>query len=76
MGTRLKRATNVSLNAELIEEARILGISLSRACEAGLVAEIRQAKAARWLAENGKALDASNAWAEAKGLPLAHHRLF
>ena len=33
-------------------------------------------RAARWLEENRAALDASNDWVEANGLPLANKRLF
>jgi len=33
-------------------------------------------RAARWLEENRAALDASNAWVEANGLPLEDKRLF
>lgn len=71
-----RRATNLSLRADLIEDARQLGINLSRACEAGLAQHIREAKAAQWLADNLAALESSNAWVEANGLPLAAHRMF
>ena len=33
-------------------------------------------RAARWLEENRAALDASNDWVEANGLPLTDKRLF
>lgn len=71
-----RRPTNLSLQPELVAEARELGINVSRACEAGLVSEIREAKAARWLRENRAALDSINEWVEANGLPLARYRLF
>jgi len=71
-----RRPTNVSLDAVLIEEARALGINLSRACERGLAEQIAEARAAQWLAENGAALESSNAYAERHGLPLAASRLF
>lgn len=36
----------------------------------------RATKEARWLEENSAALDAANAYVEARGLPLARHRKF
>ena len=39
-----KRATNVSLSAELVEEARKLGINVSEACQTGLAAEVKRAR--------------------------------
>ena len=71
-----RRGTNVSLNAADVAEARELGINLSQACESGLRGAIKEARAARWLEENREALDSSNAWVEANGLPLADKRLF
>jgi antitoxin CcdA len=69
-------ATNVSLSAALVEEARALGINLSRACEEGLKASLAEARRARWLAENSDALESSNAWVDAHGLPLTSMRRF
>lgn len=71
-----KRATNISLPVDLVEEARRLKVNLSAACERGLVEEVRQARAAEWLASNREALDWSNAYVEKHGIPLARHRKF
>ena len=71
-----RRATNVSLDSEHLAEARELGINISQACERGLIETITEARAARWLEENREAIESSNAWVEANGLPLAHLRLF
>ena len=46
-----RRSTNVSLLADLVANARELGINLSRACEDGLQAAIR-AEASRRLRES------------------------
>jgi antitoxin CcdA len=75
-GRSTRRATNVSLSAEIVAEARELDINLSQACERGLVETIAEARKARWLEDNREALESSNAWVEANGLPLAKHRLF
>ena len=71
-----KKATNLTLDASLIEEARTLDVNLSRAAEEGLRLAVRQAKADRWRAENSESLASSNAWVEQHGLPLARHRAF
>jgi len=74
--TTTRRATNVSLPAGLIEEARRLNINISQACEQGLEEQVRKTLRAAWLEENRDAIEASNAWVEKHGLPLAKYRQF
>ena len=71
-----RKATNLSLEAELVAEARRLGISLSRAAEEGLRRAVAEAAKRRWQEENREALLSSNAYVEKHGLPLAKYRLF
>lgn len=71
-----RKATNVSLQASMVDEAKRLGINVSRACEAGLAAEIAKANAQQWKLDNASALASSNEWAERNGLPLARYRQF
>jgi antitoxin CcdA len=71
-----RRATNVSLPTDLIEEARRLKINISQACEAGLDQEVRKSLREAWIAENMDAMKAMNAWVEEHGLPLAKYRQF
>lgn len=71
-----KRATNVSISARLLAEARALGVNISRAAEAGLAQAIASRRAELWIAENRAALDSSNAYVEQNGLPLAAYRNF
>ena len=73
-GTR--KSANVSLAANLVAEAKALDINLSRACEAGLEAALKQERKRRWQEENREAADASNAWVAKHGLPLARYRQF
>jgi len=72
--TQFRRPTNISLDATMIDEAKELGINISRACEDGLGSEIRAERGRRWLAENREAIESSNAWVEKHGLPLAKYR--
>lgn len=71
-----RKSTNVSLAADLVAEAKALDINLSRACEAGLAAALKAERERRWLDENRAAAEASNAWVEKHGLPLARYRQF
>lgn len=71
-----RKSANLSLDADLLEEAKSLKINLSRAAEAGLAAAVSESKRERWLHENADALASSNAWVEERGLPLARFRRF
>ena len=71
-----RRAANISLDAAILTEAKALRINISRACEEGLEAHIGRVRYEAWLAENGPALESSNAYAETEGLPLADLRRF
>jgi antitoxin CcdA len=71
-----RRATNVTLPEPLLRDARDLDINVSQACEQGLLAEVRQARQARWLEENRSAIEAWNEHVERNGLPLAAFRQF
>lgn len=71
-----KRATNLTVDPGLLDEARALKINLSATFEASLRDAVRKEKAAQWLAENRAALDGYNDWIEANGLPLEKYRQF
>lgn len=74
-----RRATNLSLNETLVEEARRANINLSQAAERGIAEELAEAKAAnaqQWLVEHGDTIREINDWVEKNGLPLAKYRLF
>jgi antitoxin CcdA len=71
-----RKSTNLSLDPDMVAQAKALGINLSRACEAGLAAAVREVKKRRWQEENREAIEASNAWVKQHGLPLARYRQF
>jgi antitoxin CcdA len=71
-----RKPTNVSLDVRLIEEARALGINMSRSAEAGIAKAIADEKSRQWLIENAEALASSNDYVERNGLPLAKYRPF
>lgn len=71
-----RKATNISLDSDLLEAAKALGVNISRACERGLAEQVSETRAERWLEENKQALESSNLFVERRGLPLARHRQF
>ena len=71
-----KRATNLTIDPVLLDEARSLNINLSATFEASLRDAVRARKAATWLEENRAAIQSSNEWVEKHGLPLEKYRQF
>jgi len=71
-----KRATNVSINQGLLEEARALDINLSATLEKALEAEVRARRREQWLEENRQAIDAYNRRIERDGMLVDHVRAF
>ena len=71
-----KKPTNVSLSAELVEEAKRLRINVSEACQSGLAAQVKEARETAWKDENRAAIEASNEYVRKHGLPLAKYRQF
>ncbi|WP_181166098.1 MULTISPECIES: type II toxin-antitoxin system CcdA family antitoxin [unclassified Mesorhizobium] len=71
-----RKSVNTSIDAQLIEDAKALGINISRAAEAGIAKAIAAEKTRRWQEENKEAIESSNAYVERNGLPLAKYRLF
>src|SRR5690554_3207706 len=72
----IRKPANLSLDSALLNEAKALGINVSRAAEAGIAQAVKRYKQEQWLKENASALASSNAYIEANGLPLARHRQF
>ena len=56
----MKRATNLTIDVELLDEAKALGVNLSRVLEEGLRERVAEAKRARWLEENAEAIAEHN----------------
>ena len=63
-----KKATNLSIDAGLIDAARRLKLNLSQVLEAGLVDAVRRHKRAQWLEKNRAALEAYNEHVEKHGV--------
>lgn len=71
-----KKAANLSINKELLEEARNLNINLSATLEQALTEKVRQERRKQWLQDNREAIEACNQLAEQNGLFSDKHRVF
>ncbi len=71
-----KRATNLTLNAKVLDMARELGMNISQTVDTLLAEEVQRRYWARWNEDNKEAIAAYNARIEREGLPLAKYRSF
>lgn len=58
--TAPKKSANLSINADLLQQAKQLNINLSQVLEQHLAEIVRQAQRGQWVAENQPALEAYN----------------
>ncbi len=63
-----KKAVNVSINSDLLQQAKVLKINLSATLENKLAHLIKQKRRSQWLDENRPALDDYNAFVEKQGV--------
>lgn len=71
-----KKATNLSLNAKVLEMARELGMNVSQTVDALLAEEVKRRYWEQWNERNKEAIDAYNERIAREGLPLAKYRSF
>lgn len=74
--TVAKKAANLSVRADLLEEARAYKINLSQTLEAALQVQVKKVKERQWLEENRAAIEAYNRHIERDGLWSDGMRLF
>jgi len=72
----MKQAANLSVESELLQEAKELKINLSQTLEEALREKVRAEKGRQWLEENREAIESYNEWVRKNGLPLAKYRMF
>lgn len=71
-----KKATNLSLNAKVLEAAREMGMNLSQTVDALLADEVKRCYWEKWRADNQEGFAAYNEHVRRNGLPLAKYRSF
>lgn len=67
---------NLTLDADVAETARTLGLNMSRLAEAAIVAAARVERNRLWRAENQAAIAAYSDEVAREGMPLARFRSF
>lgn len=63
-----KRPANLSVNSDLLRQAKELEINLSRLLEAALEEQVRVRREQKWLADNQQAIEDYNAHIEKDGV--------
>jgi antitoxin CcdA len=63
-----KHAANVSIDAEILADAKAMGINLSQTLEEELRKQVKQEKIRRWSEENKEAIEAHNRFIEKHGI--------
>jgi antitoxin CcdA len=63
-----KKAVNLSVNSDLLRQARELNVNLSKILETQPEQMNRQERARRWQEENRNAIEAHNRWVEEHGV--------
>lgn len=63
-----KKAANLSVNSQLLAEAKALNINLSAIFESASEAEVKARRSAKWLEENKAGLQALNDFVDEHGM--------
>lgn len=71
-----KKATNLTLSADVLAEAKSLGINVSQVCDQFLRDLVRRERERRWKQEHADFISAYNKTMEQEVLPLDQWRTF
>lgn len=71
-----RKSVNLSIDVEILAEAKALNVNVSRAADTGIAQAISKRKAELWLQENREAIEENNRYFEEHGLPFAEYRGF
>lgn len=71
-----KKATNLTVRTDLLEDARAYKINLSQTLETALAVEVKKRREAEWLEQNKAAIEAYNREIAEHGLWSDGLRLF
>ncbi|BCG99393.1 post-segregation antitoxin CcdA [Mesorhizobium loti] len=72
----IRQPANLSIDSNLMREAKGLDVNVSRAAEAGIAEAVAAEKARLWKLENRATMDAWNDYFEKHGIPLEEFRQF
>lgn len=71
-----KKATNLSINSDLLNKSKALNINLSATLEQALKTKLAETKAEHWKQENKRAIRAYSDMVDEQGLFADEHRSF
>jgi len=74
--TATKKATNITLSADVLADAKAMNINISQACDQYLRELVRNERERRWRTEHAEFVAAYNQTLEQDGLPLDEWRSF
>ncbi len=74
--TVLKKATNITLSVDVLNEAKALGINISQTCDQYLRELVKIERERRWQQDNAEFIAAYNQTVEQEGLPLEQWQSF
>ncbi|TPM24375.1 type II toxin-antitoxin system CcdA family antitoxin [Mesorhizobium sp. B2-3-5] len=72
----IRQPANLSIDSNLMREAKGLDVNVSRAAEAGIAEAVAAEKTRLWKLENRATIDAWNDYVEKNGIPLEEYRQF
>ncbi|UVK56468.1 type II toxin-antitoxin system CcdA family antitoxin [Mesorhizobium sp. AR02] len=72
----IRQPANLSIDSNLMREAKGLDVNVSRAAEAGIAEAVAAEKTRLWKLENRATMDAWNDYVEKNGIPLDEYRQF
>ncbi len=68
--TAAKKPVNLSVNSDLLRQAKELKVNVSQVLEVALASQVKRLREAQWLEDNREAIDAYNRHVEENGLPF------
>ncbi len=71
-----KKSTNLTVDQELLAEARRFKINISATLERALAVEVKTRRRQEWLAQNKESLEACNRYVDKHGLFSDDYRVF
>jgi len=66
--TATKKPVNLSVNSDLLRQAKELKVNVSQVLEVALASQVKRLREAQWLEDNKEAIDAYNRRVEENGL--------
>ena len=66
--TAAKKPVNLSVNSDLLRQAKQLKVNVSQVLEVALANQVKSLREAQWLADNQEAIDGYNRHVEENGL--------